>query len=112
VRSQGVHRPPPSRSSDRDTILGLSPRTYLTALAAIVIVVVALASFIVWALLSGTSSFGSNPDQDPGQPRGGMFIATGSGAQPAGSAPRLMVPPSNCQYLWIGVFQATSVPVC
>lgn len=42
-----------------DTIFGLSHRTYLTALAVIVVVVVALASFIVWALLSGTSSFGA-----------------------------------------------------
>ncbi|GAA2534236.1 hypothetical protein [Mycolicibacterium diernhoferi] len=42
----------------QDTILGVSHRTYLTALAVIVVVVVALASFIVWALLSGTSTFG------------------------------------------------------
>jgi DNA-binding helix-hairpin-helix protein with protein kinase domain len=41
------------------TVFGLSPRAYLTTLAVIVTVVVALASFIVWALLSGASTFGS-----------------------------------------------------
>lgn len=44
---------------DQDTIFGLSHRTYLTALALVVVVVVALASFIVWALLSGSFTFGS-----------------------------------------------------
>ncbi|UUO01135.1 hypothetical protein M4D79_21140 [Mycolicibacterium novocastrense] len=47
------------KAQQQDTIFGLSARTYLTTLAVIVVVVVALASFIVWALLSGTSTFGS-----------------------------------------------------
>jgi hypothetical protein len=43
---------------EQDTFLGLSSRTYLVALAAVVVVVVALAVFIVWALLSGAATLG------------------------------------------------------
>ncbi|MGE0214218.1 hypothetical protein [Mycolicibacterium sp.] len=39
-----------------DTFFGMRSRTYLVALASVVVVVVALAVFIVWALLSGTAS--------------------------------------------------------
>lgn len=41
-----------------ETFLGLAPRTYLLGLAAVVVVVLALAVFIVWALLSGTATLG------------------------------------------------------
>ena len=47
-----------SPQPEPDKIFGLSHRAYLTTLAVIVTVVVALASFIVWALLSGASTFG------------------------------------------------------
>lgn len=82
----------------QDTIFGLSTRAYLTTLAVIVVVVVALASFIVWALLSGTSTFGSMAPPSSRQPValvGGTFMATGSGVHPSGSAPRLMPPPAG-----------------
>ena len=53
-------RPPSvAPKSQPDTIFGLSTRAYLTTLAIIVIVVVALASFIVWGVLSGTLTFGA-----------------------------------------------------
>jgi DNA-binding helix-hairpin-helix protein with protein kinase domain len=54
----GAH--PLTPNSQPDKIFGMSTRTYLTALAVVVLVVVALAAFIVWAVLSGsTTTFGS-----------------------------------------------------
>lgn len=49
----------PSITPKPDSIFGLSTRTYLTVLAVFVVVIVALAGFIVWGLLSGTSTLGS-----------------------------------------------------
>ena len=40
-------------------IFGVSHQVYLIALASIVLIVVALAAFIVWALLTGSTTFGS-----------------------------------------------------
>ncbi|MBN3458850.1 hypothetical protein JNN96_32965 [Mycobacterium sp. DSM 3803] len=109
TRKRAATQPSVAPKRQPDTVFGLSTRAYLTALAVIVIVVVALASFIVWALLSGTSTFGSL-GQLPGPTRshqvetesrqfiplvGGTFMATGSGIHPAGSVPRSMVPPAG-----------------
>ncbi|UXA19110.1 hypothetical protein [Mycobacterium sp. SMC-4] len=56
VSSPGDRRPPTASKPPPATIFGLSQRTYLTVLAAVVLVVVLLAVFIVWALLSGAST--------------------------------------------------------
>ena len=49
-----------SPKTEPDKIFGISHRAYLTTLAVVVTVVVAVASFIVLALLSGASTFGSS----------------------------------------------------
>lgn len=59
LHTHTARRPATAPKPEPDTIFGLSHRTYLTALAVFVVVVVALAAFIVWALLSGTATFGS-----------------------------------------------------
>jgi DNA-binding helix-hairpin-helix protein with protein kinase domain len=67
VGSRGAdHRSPrpatPKAQSDK--IFGMSTRAYLTTLAVVVTVVVALAAFIVWAVLSGsTTTFGMDEMQ-------------------------------------------------
>lgn len=66
MRTMPKPRPPsspstgrqPGRQSEPETIFGFSHRTYLSVLAVVVTVIVLLATFIVWALLSGASSFG------------------------------------------------------
>ena len=42
-----------------DKFLGMNSRTYLVALVAVVVIVVSLAIFIVWAVLSGASTLGT-----------------------------------------------------
>lgn len=55
----GTGRQPVARKEELDKIFGMSSQTYLAVLVAVVLTVVALASFIVWAVLSGATTFGS-----------------------------------------------------
>ncbi|MCG7592747.1 hypothetical protein [Mycobacterium sp. PSTR-4-N] len=51
--------PRPVEAPNSDKFLGMNSRTYLVALIAVVVVVVSLAVFIVWAVLSGASTLGT-----------------------------------------------------
>jgi hypothetical protein len=52
-------RQPVARKDEPDKIFGMTSQTYLVVLLAVVLTVVALATFIVWAVLSGATTFGS-----------------------------------------------------
>ena len=78
--SSGPHsgRQPLVSTEEPGTIFGVSQRVYLVALAAIVLAVVALAVFIVWALLSGSTTFGSMGDpRGPGLSGAAMDVQVG-----------------------------------
>jgi len=53
----------PKKEPDR--VFGMSTRVYLTVLLSVVLIVVALAAFIIWALLSGATTFGAGGSAPP-----------------------------------------------
>ncbi|MGH3676937.1 MAG: hypothetical protein ACRDU5_14610 [Mycobacterium sp.] len=100
---RAVNRPMPPRArtpkNNQDNPFGLSTRILLAGILTVVLIVVALSVFIVWALLSGATTFGATGPLDPGQrwersPPGGVFIAMGSGSATVGDPGSAMVPPT------------------
>jgi DNA-binding helix-hairpin-helix protein with protein kinase domain len=70
---------PAASKNEPDTFLGLSHRVYLAALLSVVLIVVALAVFIVWAVLSRSTTFGST-----GNPPGPALVGAAVDVQVRG----------------------------
>jgi eukaryotic-like serine/threonine-protein kinase len=87
---------PPKKAQDNP--FGVSTRVLLAAILTVVLTVVALSAFIIWALLTGATTFGAASagaavQRPVAVEPGGTFIATGSGSIAPSSGGSAMVPP-------------------